>query len=262
MVAGLLRDGWARFAAEPSVRRWARAAHAAAVPRVDDPAERDKWLQCGGTWFVGVDTLPNDPAGAVAASGPLSGAAIEAALELFGSLPLHRGQVSVTYPGYPRPRDGESEAAFRYRRNRDAAHVDGLLAIGRNRRRMLREHHAYILGLPLTACDAGASPFVVWQGSHAIMREMFTTALAHLPQGEWADVDLTDAYWAARRKVFETCSRVEIAANPGEAYLIHRFALHGVAPWSEGAQAPQDGRMIAYFRPEFGAGTRDWLEAP
>jgi hypothetical protein len=261
MVEALLRDGWAQFAPEQSVARWAQAAHKVAVQRVADPEERAKWLQCEGTWFVGVDTLPNTSDGAVGGSGPLKGKAMQVAQGLYGVLPLHRGQVSVTYPGYPRPRDGESDAAFRYRRNRDAAHVDGLLAVGPERQRMLKERHAYILGLPLTDCGAGASPFVVWEGSHHIMREVFTKALAHLPQDAWADVDLTGVYQAARRTVFDTCERVEISAKPGAAYLVHRFALHGVAPWANGADAPADGRMIAYFRPEFQGETRDWLEA-
>jgi hypothetical protein len=187
---------------------------------------------------------------------------MDAATRLYGQLPLHRGQVSVTWPGYPRPRKGESEAAFRYRLKRDAAHVDGLLAVGEARRRMLRERHAYILGLPLTECDAGASPLVVWEGSHHVMREAFAQALGGRDDAEWREIDLTDAYHAARRTVFETCPRIEVSARPGEAYLVHRHALHGVAPWASGARAPEAGRMIAYFRPEFRAGTREWLELP
>lgn len=262
MVERLLEKGWARFAPEPAVAAWAGTARRVAEARVADPQERARWLRCEGTWFVGVDTLPNDAQGEVAGSGPLGGAALEAARALYGDLPLHRGQVSVVYPGYPRPQAGESEAAFRYRRTRDAAHVDGLLAVGEDRRRMLRERHAYILGLPLTAAGPGASPMVVWEGSHLVMRGMFEAALAALPDRDWAEVDLTEAYHAARRRVFETCKRVEIAAQPGEAYLVHRFALHGVAPWADGAEAPRAGRMIAYFRPVFPPGTRDWLERP
>ena len=60
--------------------------------------------------------------------------------------------------------------------------------------------------------------------------------------------------------MFETCRRVTVPAQPGEAYLVHRLALHGVAPWEDGAEAPEEGRMIVYFRPEFPAGGRDWLE--
>ena len=78
--------------------------------------------------------------------------------------------------GYPKPRKGESESAFRYRLNRDAAHVDGLLPVGAHRQRMLKEPHAYVLGLPLNESAAGASPLVVWEGSHVIMAEVFLTA--------------------------------------------------------------------------------------
>lgn len=261
MVETLLETGWVKFPAEAAVRDWAAAARQAARGRVRDPAERAQWLTCEGTWFVGVDTLPNDASGD-AGAGPLCGAAYEAACALYGRLPLHRGQVSVTYPGYPRPREGEGEAAFRYRRKRDAAHVDGLLAVGPGRRRMPQERHAYILGLPLTDCDPGASPFSVWEGSHHVMRAAFRRALDDVPEAAWAGTDMTEIYQAARREVFETCRRVTIPAKPGEAYLVHRLALHGVAPWETGAQAPEDGRMIVYFRPELPAGNRDWLEMP
>ena len=85
--------------------------------------------------------------------------------------PLHPAQVSIIYPGYPKPRQGETKAGFNYRLKRDAAHVDGLLPVGAQRRRMLREPHAYVLGLPLNTCDTKASPMVVWEGSHLIMHK-------------------------------------------------------------------------------------------
>lgn len=262
MVAALIEKGWQRFPFEARVETWAQTARHAALKRIADPVEQAKWLQCDGTWFVGVETLPNAADGSVTGSGPLRGTAYDSARKLFGPLPLHRGQVSVTYPGYPRPREGESEAAFRYRVKRDAAHVDGLLAMGPDRRRVLRERHAYILGLPLTDCDPGASPLVVWEGSHHVMRGAFARVLSDTPETKWPDMDLTDIYHAARNEVFETCQRMPLPARPGEAYLVHRLALHGIAPWAEGAEAPPEGRMIAYFRPELPAGTRDWLELP
>jgi len=262
MVDRLLDKGWAQFPVEQSVLEWATEARKAALARIQDAEEQAKWLQCQGTWFVGVDTLPNAADGSVGQSGPLPGAALAMTRGLYGALPLHRGQVSVTYPGYPKPRDGESEAAFRYRLKRDAAHVDGLLAVGEDRRRMLRERHAYILGVPLSPTGPGASPFVVWESSHRIMQDMFAEHLGGHPESEWANIDLTDAYQATRREVFETCKRIEISAQPGEAYLVHRMALHGVAPWAPDAKAPPEGRMIAYFRPELPLGTRDWLDLP
>lgn len=262
MVAAFLEKGWARWPADPALRAWVAAARPVAQAHVADPAEQAAWLQCEGTWFVGVDTLPNGPDGAVGGTAPLAGAAAEAASALYGTLPLHRAQVSVIYPGYPKPRAGEGQGAFRYRLIRDAAHVDGLLATGPDRRRMLKERHAYILGLPLTQSGATASPLVVWEGSHEIMRAAFTKLLGDVPEADWDSVDLTECYQSARREVFETCARIELPASPGEAYLVHRLALHGVARWARGAQADAAGRMIAYFRPELPDGTRDWLDAP
>ncbi|KNX41820.1 hypothetical protein ROTO_16650 [Roseovarius tolerans] len=263
MVEALRDKGWACFAPEPAVRDWAAHAHLVALARIADPQERAEWLQCEGTWFVGVDTLPNDPEGRLDAGEPLTGVAFEAASTLYGGLPLHRGQVSVVYPGYPRPRAGEGEAAFRYRQRRDAAHVDGLLAVGETRRRMLRERHAYILGLPLSEAGPGASPLVVWEGSHHLMRRAFEAALGGVAPQHWGEVDLTEIYQAARREAFETCRRVPLHAPPGGAYLVHRLALHGVAPWEPGAEAPEEGRMVAYFRPQFEDWSDDaWLRLP
>lgn len=261
MVEGLLARGWARFPAEPAVARWAAAARQAARASVADPAERAKWLVCEGTWFVGVDALGSDASGDFGA-GPLPGAAIAAARALYGPLPLHPAQVSAVWPGYPRPRKGEGPGAFRYRQRRDAAHVDGLRAVGADRRRMLLERHAFILGLPLCDCDAGASPLSLWEGSHEVMRAAFARALAEVDEADWGKVDLTGAYQAARAEAFETRRRITLTAPPGGAYLLHRLTLHGVAPWQPGARAPEEGRMIAYFRPELPSGGRGWLELP
>lgn len=257
-----LHKGWAKFAYDADVAHWADGAQMAALKRMDDPAHRAEWMDCDGTWFIGVDTLPNDAAGRVAGDDVLRGEAYEAACKLYGDLPLHPAQVSVTWPGYPKPRKGEGAAAFGYRVKRDAAHVDGLLAIGEARVRMLKEPHAYILGLPLTETSEGASPLVVWEGSHEIMRAAFAKVLEGVAPQNWAEVDLTDTYTAARREVFERCERVALHAQPGEAVLVHRLLLHGVAAWENGAKAPPEGRMIAYFRPEFTGSGDDWLRAP
>lgn len=262
-MSALTETGWAGFAPEAAVLDWARAARRAALERIADPAERARSLACEGTWFVGVDCLPNDARGAVSGSGPLGGAALTAAQALYGALPLHRAQVSVIYPGYPRPRAGEDAAALRYRRSRDAAHVDGLLPVGPARRRMLRERHAFILGLPLVETSPEASPLVVWEGSHHVMRRAFAQALQGIAPEGWSDVDLTETYHAARRVAFETCARRIIHGAPGGAYLLHRMVLHGTAPWGEAAVAPPEGRMVAYFRPEWPeAGGDDWLLRP
>jgi hypothetical protein len=154
----------------------------------------------------------------------------------------------------------ESDAAFRYRRDRDAAHVDGLLPEGPHRRRHLREHHAFILGIPMVVSPPGASAFVIWEGSHEIMRRCFAECFSDLSPKRWGDVDVTQSYHQARKKVFSECTRVEITARPGEAYIAHRLSLHGTARWSAGIAASRDGRMICYFRPAV-FGPERWLTA-
>ena len=253
-MADLSQDGWQSFPHDPALLTWVAAALPRARAAVADPLQRATGLVCEGTWFVGVDALDNDAEGTVDGV-PLAGVARQAADTLFDELPLHRAQVSVTWPGYPRPRAGESDAAFRYRQHRDAAHLDGVLAEGPERRRFMREPHAWILGLPLTDTGPYAAPLVVWEGSHHLMRAAFARAFDGTDPEGWGEVDVTDAYQAARREVFATCRRVAVHARPGEAYVIHRLALHGVAPWAA-AQGPP--RIIAYFRPEL-ARIADWL---
>jgi hypothetical protein len=244
--------GWARLGYDDRIAGWAEAARDAAR-RVLAGAEQP-W-RCGGTWFVGVDALPNGTDGA------LSGVAFPWRALPLEPEPLHPGQLSVIRPGYPKPSPDETPAAFAFRRDRDAAHLDGLLAIGSSRARMVKEPHGWILGLPLNECGATASPLVVWEGSHKVMRTELRAALQGYSATEWSEVDLTAVYLAARRKVFETCKRVELPARPGQATLIHRLTLHGVAPWREGAAAPPEGRMIAYFRPVL-TSVAEWLEMP
>ncbi|MBO9444615.1 hypothetical protein [Ruegeria sp. R14_0] len=253
--------GWIRFPYDPVLAKWVDHALPQARASVTDPAF-DQWLDCEGTWFIGVDALDNDSEGRVGLSDPLSGQAMTFVAQHYGQLPLHKGQVSVIYPGYPRPRRGESEAASRYRRNRDAAHVDGLRPMGPDRRRRVDEPHAWILGIPLTEASADAAPMVLWEGSHKILGPAFARAMQGQPRDTLHQIDITDIYQAARREVFDTCPRIELPAQPGEAYLLHRHCLHGVAPWTDGASAGPDGRMIAYFRPEFAGGVAEWIESP
>ncbi|MFN4192436.1 MAG: hypothetical protein ACK4GM_07235 [Tabrizicola sp.] len=246
--------GWQRIGPDPAIAAWARAARAAALDILAGTVE--PW-RCGGTWFVGVDALPNGPDGAIGGT-PFPWEALPLAPE-----PLHRGQLSVIRPGYPQPSAEESPAAFAFRRDRDAAHLDGLLPIGPTRARMVKEPHAWILGLPLT--DTAASPLTVWEGSAGILRKALLGALAPHPPETWGEIDITDAYQTARRQVFASCRRIELPARPGEATLLHRLSLHGVAPWrpEDGAEdgARPEGRMIAYFRPQL-ASVHDWLTAP
>jgi len=256
-----LDHGFLRFAAEEPMLAWARHARPLAAVAAQDQAQAH-WLRCGGTWFVGVDALPNDASGRLAGGPPLAGAAVDFVRhQLKLALPLHRAQVSVCYPGYPQPSAEETEQAYAFRRKRDAAHVDGLLAEGPEKRRCLKEPHAYMLGITLTEQSPDAAPLTVWKGSHRIMQAMFAEAFAGWPPEQWCTVDVTDAYQAARREVFARCERMALPSAPGEAVLVHRHLVHGVAPWGEHATAAPEGRMIAYLRPEFPA-IADWLNAP
>ena len=259
MADAFFEHGWAAFPVDPAILDWLDTAEEAARRAVADPAH-SQWHRCGGTWFAGVNALDNDVTGTVAGGLPLQGAAIRFAEKLVGErFDWDRAQVSVCYPGYPKQGEGESDAAFAYRRDRDAAHVDGLLPVGPARRRFLREHHRFILGLPTGPADAAASPLVVWEGSHRIVRETFARTFGDTSPATWRDVDVTEVYHATRRRIFAECRRVTVTAGRGEAYLVHRLALHGIAPWGAGATA--DERMVIYFRPESGDPAA-WLRAP
>jgi len=254
--------GWARFDRDPDLEDWLDAVTPAALATRQDPVLVRDWLRGEGTWFVGVNALANDGAGCVDASGPLQGRAIGFIRgDLgFGDGLLDRAQVSICYPGFPKRMNGESDAAFRFRRLRDAAHVDGLHPVGPDRQRRLEEFSGFLLGLPITATNAQAAPLVVWEGSHQIMAQMFRAELGATPHADWPLVDLTAAYSRARQQVFDRCKRVVLHATPGQAYVLHRMALHGVSGWQPGAEAPPEGRAILYFRPEIDR--RDWLRLP
>ena len=255
----LAQRGWQRFAHDPQIATWAAAARPIAARLAADPAHHGAWLRHQGTWFVGVNLLPNDKDGTLPCGTPLGGQALHRARALWSDAPLDAAQVSILYPGYPKQDPEESDANHRFRKHRFAAHVDGLLPVGPNRRRMMKEPHAYVLGVPLTRTSAGAAPMVIWEGSHKIMQAAFRRAFAGIAPQDWQDHDITEVYQAARREIVDSCQLCEVHAQPGETYLIHRLALHGVAPWKEGAIAPPEGRMIAYFRPHLKR-VADWLE--
>lgn len=253
-AAELATRGWTVLPREESVARWAAAAHVLARKVTADPAMQARWLRHGGTWFVGVDALPNGADGAV------EGMALTGEWRSVTGWtgPLHPAQLSVVHPGYPRRDPGESEGQHRFRLERDAAHLDGLLPEGAGRRRFLREPHAFIVGFPLTGMTLETGPFVVWDGSPAMIRDAFAAALSGVAPDEWAQVDLTDLYMATRRRVFETCPRRVVTAQPGETILAHRLSIHGVGPWPADVEGPEGGRMIAWFRPILPC-PADWL---
>jgi len=258
-IEALRTAGWAKFAADADLKAWVDhvAPIAAALSR--HPSHRADWLRHGGTWFAGVNILANDAQGLVQQSPELRGAVVDCLTALHGPMSLDRGQISVTYPGYPAFDGTESAAAHRFRVNRAAAHVDGLLANGPERRRFLHEPHQYVLGIPLGLSSAEASPLVIWEGSHNIIRAAFKSVLDRLPVAQWGSVDLTEIYHQARKDCFEHCPRKSILAQPGECYVLHRLALHGIAPWGAGAKAPPEGRIVAYFRPQTKGCLSEWL---
>lgn len=247
-------NGWCRFPFDPALADWIDRVLPHARATVADPALAS-WHRYRGTWFAGVNALPNDDRGAVPDGPPLAGQAvnfIRSVLDLreMGlALPWDRAQVSVCYPGYPQQMEGESDAVFDFRLKKDAAHVDGLLREGQDRRRRLKEYHAFILGIPMVPFTPDAAPFSLWEGSHLVFGKWFRETFASLPLEKWEEIDITEGYQRVRRAVFETCRRVTIHAKPGEAYLAHRHILHGMTPWGETAEAGPDGRMIIYFRP-------------
>jgi len=260
--------GWCAFDDDPVLANWAAAVRPVAEATLHDPEHRSRWLRCGGTWFAGVNVLPNDASGAVPGCDvpPLGGAAVDfikQALEL-PEIAWDKAQVSICFPGYPKPWNGESEAVFGFRRDRDAAHLDGLRRFEPGRRRKLGETHAFILGIPLTETRPDAAPFIVYEGSHELMRRALRARLEGIAPADWSGEDITDAYVAVRREALESCPRVPVHGRPGQAYLAHRLALHGVAPW--GASTETGPRMIAYFRPALaenaavGEGLDGWLE--
>jgi len=255
----LVTKGYALFEEDPAILAWSIAANRAADAVLSDPEMQNTWLRHGKTWFVGVDVLPNDPKGGIGDT-PLEGEVIKwltSQTKLWPST-LHNAQLSVCYPGYPRQDTGETDANHRFRKSRDAAHLDGLLPLGPERRRHLVEPHSVILGLPLNEADPAASPLVVWEGSHVIIRQAFEAAFADTPAQFWSEIDVTAIYQKARREVFETCARVLLPAQPGQATVLHRHVIHGVAPWT----APEEGeRRIAYFRPLL-EDPADWLALP
>jgi hypothetical protein len=261
-AADFFDTGWAHFKGDPALQKWLVAATQPALATRHDPDQIKDWLRGEGTWFVGVNALGNDATGAINGSGPLAGQAIEFARETlqFGARALDRAQVSICYPGFPKRMKGESDTALAFRINRDGAHVDGLHPSGPDRRRHVEEFAAFLLGLPVTETSGYAAPLVVWEGSHIIMRDQFRAALGQHAPEDWPQIDLTEIYHKARRIAFETCPRRVVHARPGEAYILHRFALHGVAPWAEGASAPPEGRAILYFRPE--TDREAWLNLP
>jgi hypothetical protein len=258
----LTQRGWCTFPHSEELLSWVDSVQPVAEQLLQD-ASLAHWWRHGETWFAGVNVLPNDHVGKVIDGPALSDDVCawvrqQVNMNASESLTWEPGQLSVVKPGYPQRDAQESEAAHRFRYNRDAAHVDGLLPVGEERRRMPQEFHRLILGIPLQQTPAHAAPTVVWEGSHKLIQQAFIETLKDIPIQHWPQTDLTDVYQRIRREVFERCKRVEVHVPPGECYLIHRFAVHGVAPWQAQHDDQNKLRSIVFFRPEIGS-RWDWL---
>jgi hypothetical protein len=254
--------GWKLFEPSSEISGWIAYARGVAANLLKDPLH-GKWYRYGGTWFAGVNVLPNDETGGLPGGPALAGPPVDFIRHNFpvAAKALDRGQLSVCFPGYPRPMADETAATFAYRVKRDGAHVDGLHREGSARRRFLRESHAFIWGIPLVDVAVTMSPLVVWEGSHLVIRQALEHVLAGVAPAVWPEIDLTEAYHAARRQVFATCRRVEITTRLGQSYLVHRLALHGMAPWAGEDAVDELGRAIVYFRPLMPQ-LSEWLSSP
>jgi len=240
--------GWIKFEFDHRVVRWAKAANSKINLKLKNKEILKNNLTCQGTWFVGVDALDNDPGGAlgkISLSGPF-----KSLMKSFKTSGLHSAQVSIIFEGYPKPRDQESESSFNFRLKRDAAHVDGLIADFPGGPRKLKEPHAYVLGIPINQAPKGASPIVVWEGSHHLISQALKRLFLNRDPGEWKDLDVREVYLQTRKTVFEKCKRRVLHANLGESYMIHRLCVHGISPWNSSVKNFPEGRKIAYFRPE------------
>lgn len=258
VLTDLAQKGWALFDPDPELAPWVKAAQIAGAAALVDPHMREQWLVCGDTWFVGVDALPTTPDGTIN-DVPFCGQASDFIATQFRNTPLHPAQLSITWPGYPKPRIGETDGAFAYRQKRGAAHLDGLQPHGPQKRRRYSEFHAYILGIPLTDVLAQESPTCVWEGSHHMVQSLLATKLGPHDPLHWPQIDLTDAYQDLRAQIFETCPQRDVICQKGQAFIMHRHLLHGVGPWL-GTTQNDAGRQIAFFRPHWTGDLQGWLQ--
>ena len=76
MKHAFFEKGWCRFPHDPTLAAWVSHALPVARDAVAEP-EHAQWLRCGGTWFAGVNVLPNNASGAVGVGPVLAGQAVD-----------------------------------------------------------------------------------------------------------------------------------------------------------------------------------------
>ena len=255
------RLGWQTLPRDQSVLDWTSCVRTWVDAKLIAKQFSPSQLRCGGTWFAGVNFLENKGSGEFNGIS-FSGHSVAEILKQFGVYfdGWDSAQVSICYPGYPKKMNEESTAAFEYRKKRYGAHVDGIIPVGINKRRFLKEPHAFVLGIPLSDFNKYAAPLVVWEGSHKIIRSMIWEKLKNFDPQSWTNIDITENYHEARRIIFNTCKPKIITAPVGSTYIIHRHSLHGIMPWDKRGDSEASGRMIAYFRPKLKK-LEYWLES-
>ena len=232
----------------------------------------DSEFRSGSTWFAGINFLDNE------ARGDVNGVSFSPRLwsQIIGNFGVginywDTAQVSICWEGYPKKDPAETEKAFKYRLEKYASHVDGLIPIGSARRRFAKEFHAFILGIPIINSGVNSAPLMVWEGSHKIFRTMFRKVYSGLSESEISDLDVTDIYQKYRRKAFSTCPVRKVFSNNNQPYILDRHLLHGVGPWNAGIcdplllhrdnlfrLDPMFGRIVVYFRPTY-KNLLDWI---
>ena len=253
--------GWVALPFSDDLFSWVNGVKASVNQKLQLMCEEEKDVRCGGTWFPGVNFLDNDPHGNIDGSiFPSDLTDLKKKLEPAFSGFYDRAQISICYPGYPKKMDDETVSAFNYRKNRFAAHLDGLLPIGQHRRRFLMEHHAFIYGIPINLTGEGSSPCVVWEGSHKVVQNEFKSFLTFRKIHSLQDQDVTEFYSSIRKKIFASCRMKKIWLPVGQSYLIHRLTLHGILPWVRDAKNTNVNRTVAYFRPHLIGGHETWLD--
>ncbi len=246
----LNQNSWAVCEPDKRMLTWIRNAKNTAQQKLKVDGFDKTQLRCGGTWFVGANFLDNDSFGTLNKV-RLEGMAIEAILERYGRLfcEWDRAQISICYPGYPKPSKQETAAAFSFRKNSFGAHVDGILPIGNPKRRYAKEYHAFIFGIPLEDYNQFAAPVVVWEGSHRIIRTFLSRVLLQNGVEKWKNLDITQIYAEARKEALSKCKKKIIHVPLGGCYVLHRLAVHGIMPWKKRGNSEAESRMVAYFRP-------------
>lgn len=263
LLQNLASQGWHRLPASKALKAWAEHHLLPAQQCLHDPKQQSWWCY-SNTWFAGVNVLPNNGKGAVDGCPPLPEALLTELLAYCDASQgdMDKGQISALLPGYPQWDPQQSAAANQFRQQHFAAHLDGLVPIGTQRRRHLTEQHSFILGIGLTDHPEEAAPLMLWPGSQQRIQAWLRSRLANLPSERWAEVDLTDEYQQLRQQILMDTQPMPLPLSKGQGYLLHRHLLHGMGHWPHDIPDPQQqGRIIAYFRPCWHAPSL-WLHGP